>query len=78
MYREGELVEVREYTMKTKTTQSGSDWQESWIPGVIIQWLGETKMRTGIARFETLEVASVLINGKVRKIPTRNLRYPRG
>ena len=78
MYRQGELVEVREYTMKTKTTQSGSGWQESWIPGVIIQWLGETKMRTGIARFETLEVASVLINGKVRKIPTRNLRYPRG
>ena len=78
MYREGELVEVKEYTMKTKTTQAGSEWEEYWTPGVIIQWHGETRMRTGIARFEVLEVASVLVNGKVRKVPTRNLRHPRG
>ena len=77
MYREGELVEVREYILKTKTTKTGDDWKVSWIPGVIIQWLGKTKMRTGIARFQTLEAALVLIDGKVRKISTKNLRYPK-
>ena len=75
-YREGELVEVREYTYKLQA-KAATDWVESWLPGVVVKWLGETKMRTGIARFETLEVASVLVNGKVRKVPTRNLRYPR-
>ena len=76
MYREGELVEVKDYALKTKTTHGSSSWIESWTPGVIVQWLGETKMRTGIARFETLEAAFVLVNGKVRKVSTRNLRYP--
>ena len=78
MYRKGELVEVRDYTLKTKTTHASSSWVESWKPGVIIQWLGETKMRTGIARFENLEVVSVLLNGKIRRFPTRSIRYPRG
>ena len=77
MYRKGELVEVRDYALKTKTTHASSSWAESWKPGVIIQWLGETKMRTGIARFQTLEAASVLVDGKVRKVSTKNLRYPR-
>ena len=77
MYRAGELVEVREYILKTKATKIGDNWKVSWIPGVIIQWLGEIKMRTGIARFETLEAAFVLVSGKVRKVSTKNLRYPR-
>jgi len=77
MYREGELVEVREYSMKTQTTTGESDWQEDWVPAVVIQWHGMTKMRTGIARFENLEVVSVLLNGKVRKFPTRSIRYPK-
>ena len=77
MYREGELVEVREYSLKTQTTSGESDWQEDWVPAVVIQWHGMTKMRTGIARFENLEVVSVLLNGKIRKFPTRSIRYPR-
>ena len=77
MYREGELVEVKEYTMKTQTTQAGDKWIESWVPAIVVQWHGMTKMRTGIARFENLEVVSVLLNGKVRKFPTRSIRYPR-
>ena len=76
MYRKGDLVEVREFSLKIRTTKSDRQWIESWIPGVITALLGETELRTGIARFETLEVASVLINGKIRKVPTRNLRYP--
>ena len=76
-YRKGELVEVREYSLGTKTTNSSGEWIENWVPAVIIQWHGMTKMRTGIARFENLEVVSVLVNGKVRKVPTRSLRYPR-
>ena len=77
MYREGELVEVREYSLKTQTTDGESDWQEDWVPAIVVQWHGMTKMRTGIARFENLEVVSVLLNGKVRKFPTRSIRYPR-
>ena len=77
MYREGELVEVKDYSLRTKTTQGSNDWIETWLPGVVIQWHGKTKMRTGIARFEDLDVVSVLVNGKVKKVPTRNLRYPR-
>ena len=75
MYRQGDLVEVREFTYKLQT-QAATNWEESWITGVVVQWLGKTKIRTGIARFETLQVASVLVNGKVRKIAARNLRYP--
>ena len=77
MYRPGELVEVKEYSLKTKTTQADSQWIENWLPAVVVQWHGLTKMRTGIARFEDLEVVSVLLNGKVRKFPTRSIRYPR-
>ena len=77
MYREGELVEVREYSLGTKTTNPSGEWIEKWVPAVIMQWHGMTKMRTGIARFENLEVVSVLLNGKIRKFPTRNVRYPR-
>ena len=79
MYRSGELVEVREYSLKTKTTQAydGDVWLENWVPAVVVEWHGLTKMRTGIARFENLEVVSVLLNGKVRKFPTRSIRYPR-
>ena len=77
MYREGELVEVKEYTMKTQTTQTDEKWIENWVPAVVVQWHGMTKMRTGIARFENLEVVSVLLNGKIRKFPTRSIRYPR-
>lgn len=78
MYREGELVEVREYSLGTKTTNPSGEWIENWFPAVVVQWHGLTKMRTGIARFEDLEVVSVLLNGKVRKFPTRSIRYPRG
>ena len=77
MYRQGELVEVREYSLPTKMTNPPGARIENWVPAVVIQWHGLTKMRTGIARFENLEVVSVLVNGKVRKVPTRNLRYPR-
>lgn len=77
IYREGELVEVKEYSFRTGRTQGSSEWEEYWVPGIIIQWHGMTKMRTGIARFQNLEVVSVLVNGKVRKIPTKNLRYPK-
>jgi hypothetical protein len=77
MYREGELVEVKEYTMKTQTTQTDDKWIENWLPAVVVQWHGMTKMRTGIARFENLEVVSVLLEGKIRKFPTRSIRYPR-
>ena len=77
MYREGELVEVREYSLKTKTTQNENAWNENWLPAVVVKWHGMTKMRTGIARFENLEVVSVLLNGKIRKFPTRSIRYPR-
>ena len=77
MFREGELVQVKEYSLRTKTTHSSDDWIVTWLPGVVIQWHGKTKMRTGIARFEDLDVVSVLVNGKVRKVSTRNLRYPR-
>ena len=77
MYKEGELVEVKDYALKTKTTHGSSSWIESWAPGVVVQWHGMTRMRTGIARFENLEVVSVLLNGKVRKFPTRSIRYPR-
>lgn len=78
MYREGELIEVREYSLSTTTTDQDGKWIESWLPAVVVQWHGMTKMRTGIARFENLEVVSVLLNGKVRKFPTRSIRYPRG
>ena len=77
MYRPGELVEVKEYSLNTKTTQATNQWIENWLPAVVVQWHGMTKMRTGIARFEDLEVVSVLLNGKVRKFPTRSIRYPR-
>ena len=77
MYRPGELVEVREYSLNAMTTNESDAWVESWIPAIIVEWHGLTKMRTGIARFENLEVVSVLLNGKVRKLPTRNIRYPR-
>ena len=78
MYRPGELVEVREYSLNTTTTNESDAWTESWVPAIIIEWHGLTKMRTGLTRFETINVVSVLINGKIRKLPTRNIRYPRG
>ena len=77
MYRPGELVEVREYSLSTKTTNSSGEWIENWMPAIIIEWHGLTKMRTGLTRFETINVVSVLINGKIRKLPTRNIRYPK-
>lgn len=77
MYREGELVEVKEHSLTSKTTNPPNVWVENWVPAVVVQWHGMTKMRTGIARFENLEVVSVLVNGKVRKFPTRSVRYPR-
>ena len=77
MYREGELVEVKEHSLTSKTTNPPSVWIEKWVPAVVVQWHGMTKMRTGIARFENLEVVSVLVNGKVRKFPTRSVRYPK-
>ena len=77
MYRPGELVEVKEYSLGTKTTNPSGEWIENWIPAIVVQWHGLTKMRTGIARFEDLEVVSVLLNGKVRKFPTRSIRYLR-
>ena len=79
MYREGELVEVKEHSLKTQITTgpSNSVWVENWVPGIVVQWHGMTKMRTGIARFENLEVVSVLVNGKIRKFPTRSVRYPK-
>ena len=77
MYRPGELVEVRDYSLNTKTTFGTSQWVEHWQLGVVIQWIGKTKMRTGIARFQTLEVALILVNGKVKKIACNHLRYPR-
>ena len=77
MYKKGELVEVREYSLKTTMTYDENVWIENWIPAVIVEWHGLTKMRTGIARFENLEIVSVLLNGKIRKCPTRNIRYPR-
>ena len=77
MYRPGELVEVKEYSLPTKTTNPPGVWVENWVPAVVVQCHGMTKMRTGIARFENLEVVSVLLNGKIRKFPTRSIRYPR-
>ena len=77
MYRPGELVEVREYSLGTKTTNPSGERIEKWVPAVVVQWHGLTKLRTGIARFEDLEVVSVLLNGKVRKFPTRSIRYLR-
>jgi len=77
MYREGELVEVKDHSLKTTTTNPNGEWIVNWVPAVIVQWHGMTKMRTGIARFETLEVVSVLLNGEVRKFPTRSVRYPK-
>ena len=77
MFIPGELVEVREYSLKTNTTHDDDPWVENWLPAVIVEWHGITKLRTGIARFENLEVVSVLLNGKVRKFPTRSIRYPR-
>ena len=77
MYREGELVEVKEHSLSTTTTSQHGDWIINWVPAVVVQWHGMTKMRTGIARFENLEVVSVLLNGKVRKFPTRSIRYPK-
>ena len=78
MYRPGELVEVKEYSLNTKTTNpSEHQWIENWLPAVVVQWHGMTKMRTGIARFEDLEAVSVLLNGKIRKFPTRSVRYPK-
>ena len=76
MFQEGELVEVRDYDLKTDLTQGKNHWIEYWRPGVIVKWIGKTKMRTGIARFQTLEAAFVLVKGKIRKISTKNLRYP--
>ena len=77
MYQPGELIEVKEYSLPTTTTKPPGVWIEKWVPAVVIQWHGITKMRTGIARFENLEVVSVLLNGKIRKFPTRSIRYPR-
>ena len=65
-----QLVKVRRW--KTEKGSSGK-WNQYWLPGVIISHLGETKMRTGIARFETLDVYEVLIEGTVQKIPIRNI-----
>ena len=76
MYKAGELVEVREYSLKSKMTHHDNAWVENWLPAVIVEWHGMIKMRTGIARFENLEVVSVLRNGKIRKFPTRSIRYP--
>ena len=76
-YRKGELVEVREYSLKTNMTHNDNVWIENWLPAVVVEWHGMTKMRTGIARFENLEVVSVLLNGKIKKFPTRSIRYPR-
>ena len=77
MYRPGELVEVREYSLKTSMAYDDNVWVENWLPAVIVEWHGMTKMRTGIARFENLEVVSVLLNGKIKKFPTRSIRYLR-
>ena len=77
MYRKGDLVEVRDYDLKTKTTHGTSQWVARWAPGIVIECLGKTKMRTGIARFQTLEAVLVLVNGKVRKVSTNHLRYLR-
>ena len=77
MYREGELVEVKEHSLTATTTTQDGRWITNWVPAVVVQWHGMTKMRTGIARFENLEVVSVLLNGKVRKFPTRSIRYPK-
>ena len=77
MYRPGELVEVKEYSLKTNMTHDDNVWVENWLPAVIIEWHGMKQMRTGIAKFENLEVVSVLLNGKIKKFPTRSIRYPR-
>ena len=77
MYQKGDLVEVREYSLKTNMTHDDDVWIENWLPAVVVEWHGITKLRTGIARFENLEVVSVLLNGKVRKFPTRSIRYLR-
>ena len=67
-----ELIKVRRWKA---AKGSGSKWDQYWVPGVIISHLGETRMRTGIARFETLDVYEVLIEGTVQKIPTRNIMW---
>ena len=77
MYREGELVEVKEHKLRSPPAAGGNQWDVVWLPAVVVQWHGKMKMRTGIARFEEREVVSVLIEGKVRKVPARNIRYPR-
>jgi hypothetical protein len=77
MFRPGELVEVREYSLKTNMTHDDDAWVETWVPAVIVECHGIKKLRTGIARFEKLEVVSVLLNGKVSRFPTRSIRYPR-
>jgi hypothetical protein len=77
-YKKGELVEVREYSVnRTNNNNNSSVWIENWLPAVVVKWHGMTKMRTGIARFENLEVVSVLLNGKIRKFPTRSIRHLR-
>ena len=75
MYQEGELVEVKEHRLRSPPAGE-NQWDVVWVPGVVVQWHGKMKMRTGIARFEELEVVSVFIEGKVRKVPVRNIRYP--
>ena len=76
-YRKGELVEVREYSLKTSMSCDEHVWVENWVPAIVVECHGMAKLRTGIARFENLEVVSVLLNGKISKFPTRSIRYPR-
>ena len=54
MYRPGELVEVKEYSLTSKTTNPPNVWVEKWVPAVVVQWYGMVNMRTGIARKDIL------------------------
>ena len=76
MYREGELVEVRENISNPDMDKDGLPWISVWKPAVVIQHHGKTKMRTGLTRFETIDVVSVFIEGSIKKVPARNIRYP--
>lgn len=70
-YKINQLVKVRRW--KTFASASGSKYNQYWVLGIIIGHLDKTRMRTGIARFEILNVYEILIEGTVQKIPSRDI-----
>ena len=66
--QESVLVRISEWNKKTKSLQ------EMWVPGVIVAYLGEINMRTGIARFEDLIAYKIVIDGNEKTVSERNIK----